>query len=196
MRGNVSVPGIGSLSLNSTVDDNCAVFCHASLAGCKEGHRTLKKITKKDKRGDDAFDQGDYQTAIDRWWEAMNTDLSLLAFVRPTLLKVVRAHMALKDYAKAIEEAEKHVQNEESIEGLHALGEAQLGAEKFDEALRTYQKAFEIAVSVLFARLWCVCAGSLIVPDFFAVPLSPDLACSPRTGKENATRRSRRRRRR
>lgn len=113
--------------------------------GCKEGHRFVKKITKKDKKADDAFEKGEYQKAINIWWEAMNTDISLLAFVRPTLLKVVKAHIGLKEWDKAIEEAKKHVDNEESVEGLHAMGEAQLAAERFDEALRTYQRAMEVA---------------------------------------------------
>lgn len=113
--------------------------------GCKDGHRILKKITKKDKKGDEAFEKGEYQNAIDNWWMAINTDLNLIAFFRPTLLKVVKAHMALKDYDKAIQEASKHVNHEASVEGLHALGDAQLGAEKYDEALRTFQRAFEIA---------------------------------------------------
>lgn len=113
--------------------------------GCKDGHRTVKKITKKDKKADELFEKGEYQSAIERWWEAMNADISLLSFVRPTLLKVVKAHLALKEFGKAIEEAKKHVDNEESIEGLHALAEAMTGAEKFDEALRTYQRAVEIA---------------------------------------------------
>jgi len=61
--------------------------------GCKEGHKFVKKITKKDKKGDESFERGEYQIAIDSWWEAMNADMSLLAFVRPTLLKVVKAHL-------------------------------------------------------------------------------------------------------
>lgn len=113
--------------------------------GCKEGHRFVKKITKKDKKADDAFEKGEYQKAINLWWEAMNTDISLLSFVRPTLLKVVKAHIGLKEWDKAIEEAKKHVDNEESVEGLHAMGEAQLAAERFDEAVRWYQRAMEIA---------------------------------------------------
>ena len=119
-----------------------------SHIGCKEGHKFVKKITKKDKKGDEAFEKGDYQNAIDRWWEAMNADISLLAFVRPTLLKVVKGHISLKQYDKAIEEAKKHVDNEESVEGLHAMGEAMLAAERYDEAVRTYQRAMEIAVSL------------------------------------------------
>ena len=78
---------------------------HHPDAGCKQGHKILKKLTKKDKKGDEAFEKGEYQDAIDRWWEAMNVDISLLSFVRPTLLKVVKAHISLKEYEKAIEEA-------------------------------------------------------------------------------------------
>jgi tetratricopeptide (TPR) repeat protein len=114
--------------------------------GCKEGHKFVKKITKKDKKGDESFERGEYQIAIDLWWEAMNADISLLAFVRPTLLKVVKAHLGLKQYDKAIEEARKHVGNEESVEGLHALGGAQLAGDMFEEAIRTYNRAHEIAV--------------------------------------------------
>lgn len=116
--------------------------------GCKNGHRFVKKITKKDKKADEAFEKGEYQQAIDKWWEAMNTDISLLAFVRPTLLKVVKAHIELKEYDKAVEEAKKHIDNEESIEGLFALGEAQLAGEKFNEAMQSFNRAFEIAVSI------------------------------------------------
>ena len=78
-------------------------------AGCKQGHKTLKKITKKDKKADEAFEKGEYKDAIGKWCEAMNVDISLLNFVRPTLLKVVKAHMGLKEYEKAIEEVQKHV---------------------------------------------------------------------------------------
>ncbi|KAL7517918.1 hypothetical protein ACHAWX_002792 [Stephanocyclus meneghinianus] len=113
--------------------------------GCKAGHRIMKKVTKKDKKADDHFAKGNYKQAIDLWWEAMNNDMTHLHFVRPTLLKVVKAHILLGEYDKAVEEATKHVANEESVEGLHALGEAQMAGEKFDEAIRTYQRALEIA---------------------------------------------------
>ena len=111
----------------------------------------MKKVTKKDKKADDHFAKGNYQQAVDTWWEAMNYDMTHLHFVRPTLLKVVKAHIKLGEYDKAVEEAQKHVNNEESVEGLHALGEAYMAGERFDEAIRTYQKAMEIAVSVVVA---------------------------------------------
>jgi DnaJ family protein C protein 3 len=117
--------------------------------GCREGHKFVKLLRKKDQKANEAFEKGEYKQAIDLWWETMNIDMTLLAFVRPTLLKVVKAHMELKEYDKAIEEALKHVNNEESIEGLHAMGEAQLASEKYDEAMRTFQRAMEIAVRSL-----------------------------------------------
>mmetsp|Transcript_3344 Transcript_3344/g.5083 ORF Transcript_3344/g.5083 Transcript_3344/m.5083 type:complete len:516 (-) Transcript_3344:242-1789(-) len=113
--------------------------------GCKKGHKAIKTLLKKEKRGDDAFQAGQYKEAIDHWWAAMNLDISHLAFVRPALLKVVKAHTKLGEHDKAIEEAHKHVNNMESVEGLHALGDAQIAADKFDEAVRTFHRAFEIA---------------------------------------------------
>lgn len=83
----------------------------------------------------------------------MNNDMSHLHFVRPTLLKVVKAHTALGEHDQAILEARKHVDNEETVEGLHALGDAQLAGDKFDEAVQTFSKAFEIAVSGLMIYL-------------------------------------------
>jgi tetratricopeptide (TPR) repeat protein len=126
---------------------------HLNTTGCKAGHRTMKKVTKKDKKGDDHFTKGNYKQAIDLWWEAMNNDMTHLHFVRPTLLKVVKAHILLGEYDKAVEEANKHVANEETVEGLHALGEAQMAGEKFDEAIRTYQRALEIAVSLYLSNI-------------------------------------------
>ena len=121
--------------------------------GCKEGHRFVKNITKKDKRGNDAFSAGKYQEAIDNWWTAINVDTTHLAFFRPTLLKIVKAHTKLGQHAKAVEEAQKHVDNAESVEGLWALGDAQLAGDMFQEAINTFRRAQEIAV-----RNFCVCA--------------------------------------
>jgi tetratricopeptide (TPR) repeat protein len=134
---------------------------HLHTTGCKAGHRTMKKVTKKDKKGDDHFTKGNYKQAIDLWWEAMNNDMTHLHFVRPTLLKVVKAHILLGEYDKAVEEANKHVANEETVEGLHALGEAQMAGEKFDEAIRTYQRALEIAVSLYLSNIRVIVAASI-----------------------------------
>jgi len=109
--------------------------------GCKVGHKSIKTITKKDKRGDDAFKAENYKEAIGHWWDAMNQDMSHLAFVRPVLLKVVEAHTALGEHDKACEEAQKHIDNMESIEGLFALGDAQIAGDLFQEAVNTFRTA-------------------------------------------------------
>ena len=62
----------------------------------------------------------------------------------------------------------KHVDNQESLEGLHALGEAQLAGEKFDKALGTYQKAIRIAG----VR---VCDWQLAGPILFIYGIDSDL---------------------
>jgi len=111
--------------------------------GCKAGHKAVKALQKKEKRGNAAFEAKEYEEAIGHYWEAMNLDMTHLAFVRPTILLVAKAHVELGQYDKAIEEAVKHVENEESIEGFLALGDAQLAGDKFQEALNTYRKAVD-----------------------------------------------------
>jgi tetratricopeptide (TPR) repeat protein len=114
--------------------------------GCKEGHKFVKSIEKKKKKGDDAFESGKFQEAINFWWAAINIDSTHLAFYRPTLLKIVEGNTAHGQHDKAIEEAQKHVNNMETLEGLWALADAMTAAEQFDEAVRTFQRAEVVAV--------------------------------------------------
>eukprot|EP00980_Cylindrotheca_fusiformis_P015066 scaffold4157_cov136-Cylindrotheca_fusiformis.AAC.16 len=113
--------------------------------GCKEGHKFVKKIEKKRKKGDEAYDAGKYEDAIQSWTQAMEIDKSHSAFNRPTLLKMVKAYSRLGEHDKAIGLAMKHIEEEETIDGLWALGDAQTHAERFDEAVRTLQQALENA---------------------------------------------------
>lgn len=113
--------------------------------GCKEGHKFVKSIEKKKKKGDDAFESGKFQDAINLWWQAINIDPTHTAFFRPTLLKIVKAHTGIGQHDKAIEEAQKHVDNMETLEGLWALADAMTAGERFEEAVRTCQRAEELA---------------------------------------------------
>jgi tetratricopeptide (TPR) repeat protein len=115
--------------------------------GCKASHKFVKNIEKKKKKGDESFDKGSYEEAIEYWWTAINYDPSHLAFFRPTLLKIVKAHSKLGQHGQAMKEAQKHVDNLETLEGLYALGEAQQAGDMFEEAVRTFRRAMEIAVS-------------------------------------------------
>lgn len=112
---------------------------------CKAGHKFVKNIEKKRQKGQDAFDKGDFQTAIDQWILAMNVDPNHHAFTRPMALKLVSAYSKSGNHAKAIEVAREHIDFDETMEGLWALGEALQNAEQFQEAVNTFQRAVEIA---------------------------------------------------
>lgn len=111
--------------------------------GCKAGHKAVKAITKKEKRGDDAFAKGQNKEAVDHWRQAMGLDPSHTAFIRPTMLKVVKALTAAKEHDAAIAEAKKYIATGESADGLIALADAELAAEKYEDAVRTYRQASE-----------------------------------------------------
>lgn len=113
--------------------------------GCKAGHKFVKGIEKKRKKGDDAFDSGNFEDAIKFWGQAIAIDETHTSFNRPTKLKIIKAYSRLGKHSMAIDEASKLIKEEETLEALWALGEAQTSAEKFDEALRTFQQAAENA---------------------------------------------------
>merc|ERR1712071_612981 len=68
-------------------------------------------------------------------------------FIKDTLPKVVKAHSKLGQHKEAIKEANKLIGVEETIPALFVLGDAETEAEQFDEALRTFRRALEIAAS-------------------------------------------------
>jgi tetratricopeptide (TPR) repeat protein len=122
--------------------------------GCKSGHKFVKSIIKKEKKADEAFQAGRYQDAVDLYWQAINIDPTHIAFFLPTLLKIVKAHSKLGQHDKAVEEAQKHVDHQETLEGLWALGDAQIAGDMFDAALRTFKRAQEIAVRPCVHSMW------------------------------------------
>ena len=121
--------------------------------GCKAGHKLVKSIVKKEKRGDDANKAGKVKEAIDYWWQGINIDQTYRAFARPTLLKLVQAYTKIGDHDNAIKHAESHVDEEETLDGLFALGDALLGGDKFQEAVNIFQKATDFEVSFIKARV-------------------------------------------
>ena len=53
---------------------------------------------------------------------------------------MVKAHVELEQYDKVIEEAMKHVKNEQSIKKFLALGYAQLVGDMIQEVVNAYRK--------------------------------------------------------
>ena len=57
------------------------------------------------------------------------------------------SHSKLSQHTKAIEEASKLVNIEEIPDSLYILGDAQTAAEMYEDALRTFRRALEVALS-------------------------------------------------
>lgn len=112
---------------------------------CKAGHKHTKALDKKRSKGKEAFDKKDYDKAIELWMAAIQIDPSHTAFNRPLQLQMVLAYSRAGKHAEAIQLAQSHVEYEESVEGMWALGEAQQSADQFELAVRTFQQAVEIA---------------------------------------------------
>eukprot|EP00537_Pseudo-nitzschia_pungens_P009045 CAMPEP_0172378668 /NCGR_PEP_ID=MMETSP1060-20121228/69535_1 /TAXON_ID=37318 /ORGANISM="Pseudo-nitzschia pungens, Strain cf. cingulata" /LENGTH=526 /DNA_ID=CAMNT_0013106393 /DNA_START=207 /DNA_END=1787 /DNA_ORIENTATION=+ len=118
--------------------------------GCKEGHRLVKKIDKKKKKGDDAMEAKNFVEAIEHYQGAIAIEPDHTNFKRPTNLLIVRAYSRNKQHNEAIQLAREIVDENDSdgankIEALWALGDALTDAEKFDDALRTFRNALEAA---------------------------------------------------
>lgn len=114
-------------------------------AACKKGHKLVKAIEKKKKMGDNAFEQGNFQGAVDHWKSAIKIDPTHNAFNRPLRLKLAQAFSRLGQHREAMEIANQHIEEEETLDGLWALGEALQAADKFEEAVRSFHRAVEIA---------------------------------------------------
>jgi tetratricopeptide (TPR) repeat protein len=114
-------------------------------ADCKAGHKLIKAIEKKVKKGDEAFEKQEFQAAVENYHAALALDERHYAFNRPLSLKLAQAYSRLGNHKNAIAICQKHVTEEETVEGLWALGQAQLDAELFEEAVRSYQRAAEVA---------------------------------------------------
>ncbi len=125
--------------------------------GCKADHKAIKALLKKEKRGDDAVKAGKHEDAVSYWLEAIALDETHRAFARPTLLKIVKSLSKLGKHDQAVEVAKKHIQEEETLEGLFVLGDAQLDAELFDQAVQTFREALEFEVSSDEFLIFCCC---------------------------------------
>lgn len=111
--------------------------------GCKAQHKFIKSIMKKEKRGDDAFKAKNYMDAVEYYFSAIQIDQSHTAFVRPTILKIVKAYSKAEKHDDAVNFAQKYVEEEMDIDGLFALGDAQLEGDLFQEAVNTFKKALD-----------------------------------------------------
>ena len=114
--------------------------------GCKEGHKLVKKIDKKKKKGDTEMDAKNFVEAIEHYKGAIDIEPDHVNFKKPTSFLIVKAYSKNKQHKEAIALAQSLVDEfEKTIDTLWALGDAQTDAEKFDDALRTFREALEAA---------------------------------------------------
>jgi DnaJ homolog subfamily C member 3 len=113
--------------------------------GCKDGHKLVKKIDKKKKKGDEAYDARNYEQAVQYYIEAIQIEPQHYVFARATMLKIVQAYSKNGQHDEAIQAAEQLVDEESTLEAFWALGDAYTAAEKFEDALRIFRQALEEA---------------------------------------------------
>lgn len=113
--------------------------------GCKEGHKLVKKIDKKKKRGDEAYDRKKFMEAVKYYGEAIEVEPQHYIFARATMLKIVQCYSKDGQHDEAVNAAEHLVEEESTLEAYWALGDAYTEAEKFEDALRIFRQALDEA---------------------------------------------------
>eukprot|EP00532_Pseudo-nitzschia_australis_P020453 CAMPEP_0168291284 /NCGR_PEP_ID=MMETSP0142_2-20121227/6124_1 /TAXON_ID=44445 /ORGANISM="Pseudo-nitzschia australis, Strain 10249 10 AB" /LENGTH=524 /DNA_ID=CAMNT_0008238729 /DNA_START=222 /DNA_END=1799 /DNA_ORIENTATION=+ len=114
--------------------------------GCKEGHRLVKKIDKKKKKGDVAMEANNFAEAIEHYNGAIAIQPDHINFRRPVTILIMQAYSKNKQHDEAIKLGRQIVdQGDQVVEAMWALGDALTEAEKFDEALRVFRDASEAA---------------------------------------------------
>jgi DnaJ family protein C protein 3 len=114
--------------------------------GCKEGHKLVKKIDKKKKKGDVAFEAKNYEEAIEHYKGAIEIEPNHENFERAVNFLIIQSYSRNKQHEKAIKLARVVLyEDEENLEVMWALGDALTDAEKFEEALRIFRDALEAA---------------------------------------------------
>jgi tetratricopeptide (TPR) repeat protein len=106
----------------------------------------VKKIDKKKKKGDVAFEEKKYEEAIQHYTEAIEIEPEHVNFSRVTTFLIVQAYSKNKQHTEAIKIANAIVdEDEEALDALWALGDALTDAEKWEEAIRIFRQALEAA---------------------------------------------------
>lgn len=110
--------------------------------GCKIGHKKVKNLTKKVKRATDAMNEKRFEDAVAYWAQAIELDESNLAFRNPTFLKIAECYSALEENDKAVQMIELYIEaTGDKVGGYVAMGDAQMKAEKYEEAIRSFRQA-------------------------------------------------------
>ncbi|GKY97260.1 hypothetical protein MPSEU_000684400 [Mayamaea pseudoterrestris] len=113
---------------------------------CKQGHKLIKSIEKKLKKADEANDKRDFAGAAEHLQAAIDIDPGNRMLHRPNMLRLAKAYSNAEQHAQALAVIEQYLEEEETIEGIYALGQAQQDAGQWEVAVHTFHRAVEFAV--------------------------------------------------
>eukprot|EP00640_Fibrocapsa_japonica_P003420 CAMPEP_0113948404 /NCGR_PEP_ID=MMETSP1339-20121228/70111_1 /TAXON_ID=94617 /ORGANISM="Fibrocapsa japonica" /LENGTH=306 /DNA_ID=CAMNT_0000955455 /DNA_START=33 /DNA_END=953 /DNA_ORIENTATION=- /assembly_acc=CAM_ASM_000762 len=114
--------------------------------GCKDAHKQLRKLTKLTDKAQAAFAEGKLEEAVTKWREATTIDPGHRVVVGPILLKVADVHLQLKQWEQARDAASEAASagaEEDLVPAQIRLGDALMGLEEWQEAVRAYQSAHQ-----------------------------------------------------
>lgn len=115
--------------------------------GCKASHKRVKAIKKKDKKGDTAAASQNHKEAIEHWYKATQIDNENSTYRIAAFKKIIKSYGAMGNHEEAIKHARFIVDAGADVEAYFVLGDAQLDGEMYEESIRTYQQAMEIATN-------------------------------------------------
>ena len=114
-------------------------------AGCKNGHRLVKKITGFDSKAKKAMAAGDFASAVKYLTSLRDVDPQHNTIVPQANLDLANAHKNLRQFAEA-KAAVKTVldQNDGNGPAHRALGQIHMENDEFDEAVHQFRRAVEL----------------------------------------------------
>jgi DnaJ family protein C protein 3 len=109
--------------------------------GCKNLWRRLKKLTKITKKADEALSAKKYEDAAAMYAMGLEVDPSNAEATKSLSIKLCNAKRGLKQYNEAEKACNRALEvDSDDVEANLAQAEVHMGQEKFDQAIRLFQK--------------------------------------------------------
>lgn len=113
---------------------------------CKELYKLVKSLAKLETSAADAEKHGRYEHAVVVLEQAVAMDPRHRPFLDGLRTKIGNLHLKMKDYDKAIETARLIVASDDkNVDGHMIMGKALGGKEQYEEAVREWKRASDIA---------------------------------------------------
>mmetsp|Transcript_17213 Transcript_17213/g.25751 ORF Transcript_17213/g.25751 Transcript_17213/m.25751 type:complete len:498 (-) Transcript_17213:146-1639(-) len=115
-------------------------------AGCKAGHKLIKKILKSRDRFEKARAAENNEDALKHLNDILTADPEHPVTVPQAQRDMAKVYVDMKNFPEAKKVAEMALQtNENDLDMLRVLGDIHMAAEEYDEAVYKFKKAVEIA---------------------------------------------------